>query len=147
MHKVVAYITRGERLLVFAHPDAPEAGIQVPAGTVEAGEDPAKVVLREAVEETGLTELEIVSFLGERERDMADYGRDEIQQCRFYHLRYAGDAPSTWRQDEFHPSDGTTKPITFEFFWARLPDEVPDLHADQGAMLPRLLREMGLGEG
>jgi hypothetical protein len=26
------------RLLVFRHPDAPEAGIQVPAGTVEANE-------------------------------------------------------------------------------------------------------------
>lgn len=144
-HKVVAYITHGDHLLVFAHPDAPEVGIQVPAGTVEEGEDPTKAVLREAIEETGLTELEIVSFLGERERDMVDYGRDEIHHRRFYHLQYTGDAPLTWRHHELHPPDGTTGPITFEFFWARLTDEVLDLHADQGALLPQLLYGMGFG--
>lgn len=52
--KVLAYITHGNRLLVFRHPHAPEAGIQVPAGTVEEGEDPGTAVLREAAEETGL---------------------------------------------------------------------------------------------
>ena len=30
-HKVFAYITNRNRLLVFVHPFAPEAGIQVPA--------------------------------------------------------------------------------------------------------------------
>lgn len=141
-HKVLAYITHGERLLVFRNPLAPEAGIQVPAGTVEEGEDPEAAVLREAVEETGLHDLTVVGLLGEQERDMAEYGRDEIHHRRFYHLRCTGDPPSTWRQDELHPSDGGAEPIPFDFFWARLPDEVPDLIADQGAMLPRLLEEM-----
>ncbi len=39
-HKVYAYITHGHRLLVFSHRDFPEAGIQVPGGTMEEGEDP-----------------------------------------------------------------------------------------------------------
>jgi hypothetical protein len=36
-HKVLAYITHGERLLIFSHPDAPEAGLQVPGGDVGTG--------------------------------------------------------------------------------------------------------------
>lgn len=39
-HRAYAYITNGSRLLLFTHPEAPEAGIQVPAGTIEPGEDP-----------------------------------------------------------------------------------------------------------
>jgi 8-oxo-dGTP pyrophosphatase MutT (NUDIX family) len=41
--------------LIFSHPDYPEAGLQVPAGTLEPGEHPEAGVLREAYEETGLT--------------------------------------------------------------------------------------------
>lgn len=142
----MAYTTHGERLLVFTHPHAPEAGIQVPAGTVEEGEDPAEAVLREATEETGLRGLKLVGFLGERERDLAGSGRDEIHHRRFYHLRYAGDPPPAWRHQEAHPFDGTAEPIEFAFFWTRMPDEIPDLTADLGAMVPQLLRELGMAQ-
>ena len=54
IQKVIAYITNGRRLLVFRDTDFPEAGIQVPAGTVDAGEAPQTAVMREAQEETGL---------------------------------------------------------------------------------------------
>ncbi len=40
--KVLAYITNGDngdRLLVFRHPYSPEAGIQVPGGTVHEGSE------------------------------------------------------------------------------------------------------------
>jgi 8-oxo-dGTP pyrophosphatase MutT (NUDIX family) len=63
--KVTAFITRdsaqGRELLVFTHPDA---GIQVPAGTMEAGETPEIAVLREVSEETGLTAVRLVAYLG-----------------------------------------------------------------------------------
>ena len=62
--KVLAYVTRGRRLLVFRQPESPEAGIQVPAGTVEEGEGPEVAVLREAREETGLDGLRLDAFLG-----------------------------------------------------------------------------------
>ena len=56
--KVTALVTRdgsqGMDLLVFEHP---HAGIQLPAGTVEAGEPHAVAAAREAYEETGLTDL------------------------------------------------------------------------------------------
>ncbi|GHO85715.1 hypothetical protein [Dictyobacter formicarum] len=36
--KVFAYITHQRRVLLFTHTFSPEAGIQVPAGTLEPGE-------------------------------------------------------------------------------------------------------------
>lgn len=38
--KVYSYITHQDLLLLFVHVDFPEAGIQVPGGTVEPGETP-----------------------------------------------------------------------------------------------------------
>lgn len=140
--KVFAYITHQNRLLVFRHTDFPEAGIQVPAGTVLTGEDLEIAVLREAYEETGLTDLAIRSYLGEQLRDMHDMGKDEIHHRHFFHLVCKGDSPERWRHDETSPSDGGTAPIHFEFFWAALPDQVPKLICDHGIMLPILEQRM-----
>jgi len=52
--KVVVYLVHRGHLLVFIHPDAPEAGIQVPAGSVEPGEHPSTAARRELEEETGI---------------------------------------------------------------------------------------------
>lgn len=65
--KVVAYIVRDGRIIVFRHGDdesLDESGIQVPAGTIEPGELPADAALREAHEETGLHGLRLVRYLG-----------------------------------------------------------------------------------
>ena len=51
--KVVCYVVHRTRLLVFSHED-PLAGVQVPAGTIELGEDPAEAAVRETFEETTL---------------------------------------------------------------------------------------------
>ena len=65
--KVTALITRKTEtipeLLVFRHPSA---GIQLPAGTVELHESFTDAVIREVSEETGLTQVTIRKFLGER---------------------------------------------------------------------------------
>ncbi|WP_420642136.1 NUDIX domain-containing protein [Candidatus Leptofilum sp.] len=72
IHKVTAFITReqpeGRQLLLFQHP---QAGVQIPAGTVDAGEDWQTAVLREATEETGLTQLTIHRYLGKIENELA----------------------------------------------------------------------------
>ena len=52
--RVVAYVLRDRDLLVFEHRDFPDAGTQVPAGTVNHEEDPAVAVVREVFEETGV---------------------------------------------------------------------------------------------
>ena len=53
--RVIVYIVRGDRLVVFVHEDDEdpllESGLQVPGGTIEPGETPAEAALREAREE------------------------------------------------------------------------------------------------
>jgi 8-oxo-dGTP diphosphatase len=144
--KAFAYITHGDRLLVFRHPAEPDAGIQVPAGSVRRGESPEDAVMREAYEETGLSDLVLVRPLGEHQRDMSDFGLDEIHHRHFFHLRCTGEPLTTWQHDEHDPSDGSSAPILFEFFWARLPDRVPILIADHDTQLPELI-ELLAAEG
>jgi len=136
--KALAYITCGVRLLVFEHVDFPEAGIQVPAGTIEPGEEPAAAALREAFEETGLARLQLVDFLGARRRDMSDVGLPEIHERHFFHLQYDGAAPASWQHDECHASDASG-PIRFRLYWTPLPDGVPELIAGHGDLLPMLI--------
>ena len=134
--KVCAYITHGSNLLMFSHPDFPEAGIQVPAGTIEPGETPEAAIMREAFEETGLTDLKLIGFLGECYYDMSDWGGDPQQHRYFFHLELHGEAATTWRH--YETDGGKSDPIAFEFFWAKLPDAIPELIAGHGQMLLQL---------
>ena len=69
LEKVTAFVLRigesGQELLVFRHPNA---GYQLPAGTIEKGEAPAFAVVREVWEETGLR-VRVVRKSGVEERD------------------------------------------------------------------------------
>jgi 8-oxo-dGTP pyrophosphatase MutT (NUDIX family) len=142
-HKVLAYITAGTRLLVFQHPHMPTAGIQVPAGTVETGERLEDAVLREAVEETGLYPLELVSHLGDMVREMSDFGRDEIHHRHFCHVRFRGTPAERWRHAERARDDEPGgPPMVFELFWVALPHEVPALIAGHDALLPALCERL-----
>ena len=134
VEKVYAYITHGNRLLVFQHVGMPEAGWQVPGGTVEPGETLEAAMLREVWEETGLPKIALVRLLGERMREMRDFGRDEVQRRYFFQLRVPDEPPERWQ----HLAEGR---FTFAFSWAALPDDVPQLIADLGALLPALHAE------
>ncbi len=104
------------------------------------GETPEQAVLREAIEETGLRELQLVRFLGGHLHDSRPFGKDEIHHRFFFHLRCTIEPPATWRHYETDPSDGPGELPLFEFFWARLPDQVPELIAEHGYFVPWLLR-------
>ena len=75
--KVAAFITRdtpeGRQLLVFRHPDA---GIQLPAGTMERDEAPESAVLREVLEETGIAAVQIAALL--ETLDQVYEGKDRV---------------------------------------------------------------------
>lgn len=132
--KVVAYVTRGDALLVFTHRDVPEAGVQVPAGTVEDGETLDTAVLREVHEETGLppTALRIASYLGYRPWQAGPYCHDR----HFFHLVLTGAAPDTWIH--YETSGGTVAPIAFAFYWVKLNDPQLHLKGEQDALLTML---------
>lgn len=136
-NKVFAYITHQDRLLVFSHPDFPEAGIQVPAGTVEQGETLQEAVLREAYEETGLVGLRLIGYLGSCSYDMSAWGGHPSQQRHFFHLELDGEPPSLWQH--YETSGGQRDPILFEFFWVELRNGVPPLIAGHDRMLAELL--------
>lgn len=139
--KVYAYIVHPfcnrDHLLVFRHLDFPEAGIQVPGGTVEPGEPLQAAAMREAFEETGLNGLHLVDKLGMVRFDMQPYGLDEVHHRYYFHLSLASDPETTWIAHEETPSDGSEGPIAFRFFWVPL-DQVPALSGGLDEMLQSL---------
>jgi len=93
VEKVVCYVVNAGRLLVFTHLAHPltETGVQVPAGTIERGEDPAAAAERETLEETGLS-ARVVKKLGIATYDLAP-ARNEVAQRTFFQLELNGPAP------------------------------------------------------
>lgn len=85
VQKVTAFIVRerdgAKELLVFKHPTA---GIQIPAGTVEMGEDIETAVKRETYEETGLQFVEIEDYLGCFENELENNQRIIAETTQVY---------------------------------------------------------------
>jgi len=135
--KVVCYVVRDGRLLVFRHLDErwDESGLQVPAGSIEPGEDPADAALREAAEETGLDGLTVVAKLGESDYDSRPY-RDELHHRHVFHLSVAGEVPERWVSVEDDASDGSD-PVRFECYWIPVA-QGHVLSGGQGSLLGRL---------
>jgi 8-oxo-dGTP pyrophosphatase MutT (NUDIX family) len=97
--RVVAYVTRGNELLVFEYGDEDDPpGVQVPAGGADGAERPELAVLREVEEETGITGARVVRKLGVRDF-VADGWRHEQH---FFHLEAPPGLPDEWE----HPGTG-----------------------------------------
>jgi 8-oxo-dGTP pyrophosphatase MutT (NUDIX family) len=139
VRKVFAYVTSGRRLLVFVHAHHPEAGIQVPAGTMRTGEEPVAAALREAREETGLLDLDVMGVLGEVVFDARPYGKDELHHRTFVHLRCMKDTPEEWEHWETDPHGEPGARYLFVFSWASLDAPLPCLIAGHGALIPALV--------
>jgi 8-oxo-dGTP pyrophosphatase MutT (NUDIX family) len=115
--KAYAYVTReavgAGAVLVFRHRDYPEAGIQVPRGTVDPEEDPPATVAREVCEECGLCVARLIGLLA---TDVEARPDDPTQQWEryFFHL-VAPDAPDEWEHTV--TGAGEDNGLVFSFFW------------------------------
>ncbi len=115
VHKVLAYIVRqshGQRaLLVFRHRDYPEAGLQVPAGTVDPGEDAGAALVREIGEEAGLQPAQVRVV-----KKLAEHVEAELNQLRhIYHVAPVGELPERWSHTVL--GNGGDGGMVFEFYW------------------------------
>ncbi|MEU0216563.1 NUDIX domain-containing protein [Streptomyces sp. NPDC006265] len=131
--KALCYIVRDGQLLVHRHVDFSweEVGVQVPAGSIREGETPEAAALREAREETGLTDFKIVCKVGVTSYDMGPY-RPEIQERHIFLLELTEPTPERWPSQEDH--DGKQEPTRFECFWIPL-ETAHVLQSGQGALL------------
>lgn len=122
--KVSAFVTRADgRLLVFSHSESPDAGIQVPAGGIEPGEDPAAAAIRETEEESGFTGFTVERFVDRRLIREQRHGRTELHDRWFFRLLAPDGLPEQWRHGEGTGPDADDW-IPFDFFWID-PDAEP----------------------
>lgn len=106
-------------LLLFTHVDYPDAPIQIPGGTIEAGEDPYAAAQRELKEESGLSGLPLIRYLGISETISSADTKTVLQ--RHYYLLDGTGIGDHW----IHIVDGGEEDtgLRFEYRWHNIPLE------------------------
>jgi ADP-ribose pyrophosphatase YjhB (NUDIX family) len=132
-HKVIAYIVRrrggASQLLVFEHRGIPEAGVQVPAGTVEPDEGIEAGLYREVFEEAGLRPEQLK--LRGKVAEMLEPEWDQLRHA--YMLEAADDLPEKWAHTV--GGQGEDEGMIFEHYWIELTPGVR-LAGEQERWLP-----------
>lgn len=132
--KVLAYVVRDGQLLVFRHRDHPDAGVQVPAGTVELDESPEHGALCETEEETGPTGFALLRKLGVTEHEFRERfrgtDRHELHERHVFLVSPPPDLPEQCT----HLAEKGNSDFHFEFFWLPLNRELR-LAGDQHILL------------
>ncbi|MBP2111222.1 NUDIX hydrolase [Paenibacillus silagei] len=120
--KVLAYITYNDKLLVFTHRDAPEAGVQVPAGTVEPDESVEDALYREIAEESGIEqqELRLVKHL----KTYLYYAEHKQQrhERHVYWLEFVHEPLPAW--EHRISAAGEDAGLVFDYYWVPVQEAV-----------------------
>ena len=122
VQKAVCYVVHDGHLLVFTHDDVPitQTGVQVPAGSIRAGESPEDAAVRELFEETG-RHGQLVRGIGTQRYDLQP-ARDEIAVRHYFHFSMDdADLTERWMAGEPDPSQGGES-ITWTCWWMPLGD-------------------------
>jgi 8-oxo-dGTP pyrophosphatase MutT (NUDIX family) len=139
--KAYGYVIQDDRLLVFREIDFPAAGLQVPGGTLEPGEDPLDGLVRELTEETGRADFVVHDLVGRHTFIFERDGVRHIHDRHFFHVTPNGPWPARWRNFEESPDSGDP-PVLFEFLWLPLTDPI-ELAVDLGQALAALAARLG----
>lgn len=120
VEKVYGYITRLKdnkiQVLVFQHSN-PEAGIQIPKGTVETGEEIDAAIIREMQEEIGLQKFKVEKLIAE---DCWKNDDGAIHNRFFYRINVT-EVLDEWK---YQPTGGDEESgLTFRYFWISSPNE------------------------
>ncbi|MEU7997631.1 NUDIX domain-containing protein [Micromonospora sp. NPDC049060] len=138
--RIAAYVVRdaptGPELLVFDHRDQPEAGTQVPAGGVDAGESLEEAVIREVAEETSTVGITLRRSLGVQQRPHPHTGQPRV--TIFYY------ATTTETRDRWShlvtESAGTDEGMVFDCFFVPVVQALDLLPDRQDEFIPVLLK-------
>ncbi len=138
--KVYTYITRKKeeviQLLVFSHRDMPEAGVQVPGGTVDKGEKLETAALREVLEKSGLLHLYIERYIDDYIIHVKE--KQEYQKHHFFHISVLTDTQDTW--EHIVSTGEEDRNLVFCYEWVNIA-KYPVLAGIQGEFI-HLLEEM-----
>lgn len=138
--KVLAYITREQEsnseILVFKHKDYPNAGWQVPGGTIESDELIIDALYREIEEETGIPREDLELKGKVNKTNHYPEHSDTIHERTIFQLSYTGNHSKEWE----HCVEGDGKDEGLIFCHRFIPiKELPELAANQDQGLPLLL--------
>ena len=138
--KVLAYITRGQEkdleILVFEQKDKPNAGWQVPGGTIESDELIIDALYREIEEETGITRQDLELRGKVNKTNYYPRNSDTVYERTIFQLAYNGDPLKEWE----HYVKGHGKDEGLKLCHRFIPiNELPELAANQDQAIPLLL--------
>ena len=136
--RVVGYVTRGRELLIFDHKGMPHVPTQVPAGRVDGHENLEDGLRREVEEETGVTEIDVVSVLADGDEFKELYGAGAHESHAFHAVAGPG-GPDAWE----HPVTGTgmDSGLVYVCRWAPL-DRCPPLWGKPDPLVEKLRRSI-----
>lgn len=127
--KVVVYVFRqDDYVLTFTQRDHSDAGMQVPAGTVEPGEHPDDAAVRELAEETGFAGESRLRYFAESYADVREF-KPEIHRRSWYFTSARGFPNESWTHSE--PRRAPLADIIAEYRWTPVADAVEALIAGQ----------------
>ncbi len=130
--KVLAYITQGEdaerEILVFEHKDNPDAGLQVPGGTIEEDEFLIDALYREIEEETGIKREDLELRGKVSKTNYYPENRNIVYERNIFHLTFIGKEQASWEHRV--EGGGLDDGLTFCHRWVPIID-LPELAARQ----------------
>jgi len=130
--KVLAYITKGEgtkrEILVFEHKDNPNAGLQVPGGTIEVDELLIDALYREIEEETGINREDLELKGKVNKSNYFPEHKNVIYERNIFHLTFIGKEYDGWEHRVY--GGGEDDGMTFCHRWVPI-NKLPELAANQ----------------